>query len=54
MRLYIGLSVAYLSGRRSSDAQQFGTYNQDDVDALRAIAEEPGIVDLFLTYPLAL
>ncbi|KAJ9183815.1 hypothetical protein P3X46_007622 [Hevea brasiliensis] len=44
-----GLSVAYLSGRRSSDSQQFGTYSQDDVDALRALADEPGIVDLFLT-----
>ncbi|RZB71822.1 zinc finger CCCH domain-containing protein 64-like isoform X1 [Glycine soja] len=44
-----GLSVAYLSGRKSSSAQQFGTYTEDDVDALRAIAEEPGIVDLFLT-----
>ncbi|XP_022147642.1 zinc finger CCCH domain-containing protein 64 isoform X2 [Momordica charantia] len=44
-----GLSVAYLSGRRSSDGLQFGTYTQDDVDALRAIAEEPGIIDLFLT-----
>ncbi|KAJ0090082.1 hypothetical protein Patl1_13476 [Pistacia atlantica] len=46
-----GLSVLYLSGRQSSNGQQFGTYNQDDVDALRALAEEPGIVDLFLTYP---
>lgn len=46
-----GLSVAYLSGIKSSDVQQFGTYSQDDVDALRAIAEEPGIIDLFLTYP---
>ncbi|KAJ4708649.1 zinc finger CCCH domain-containing protein 64 [Melia azedarach] len=44
-----GLSVAYLSGRRSSDGQQFGTYSQDDVDALRALAEEPGVVDFFLT-----
>ncbi|KAK4257789.1 hypothetical protein QN277_007329 [Acacia crassicarpa] len=43
------LSVAYLSGRQSPDAQQYGVYSQDDVDALRAIAEEPGIVDLFLT-----
>lgn len=51
IHLYIGLSVAYLSGRRSSDAQQFGTYSQDDVDALRAVAEEPGVIDLFLTYP---
>ena len=49
--LYAGLYVAYLSGRKSPEGQQFGTYSQDDVDALRAIAEEPGIVDLFLTYP---
>ncbi|KAK7388197.1 hypothetical protein VNO78_23006 [Psophocarpus tetragonolobus] len=46
-----GLSVVYLSGRKSSSLQQFGTYTQDDVDALRAIAEEPQLVDLFLTYP---
>ncbi|GMH18076.1 hypothetical protein Nepgr_019917 [Nepenthes gracilis] len=46
-----GLSVAYLSGRKSSSGQRFGMYSQDDVDALRAFAEEPGIVDLFLTYP---
>ncbi|KAH1116924.1 hypothetical protein GLYMA_17G054700v4 [Glycine max] len=44
-----GLSVAYLSGRKSSSGQQFGNYTEDDVDALRAIAEEPGVVDLFLT-----
>ncbi|CAL0306981.1 unnamed protein product [Lupinus luteus] len=44
-----GLSVVYLSGIKSANAQQFGTYSQDDVDALRAIAEEPGIIDLFLT-----
>lgn len=44
-----GLAVAYLSGRQSSSGQQFGTYSQDDVDALRALAEEPGIIDLFLT-----
>ncbi|XP_023516975.1 zinc finger CCCH domain-containing protein 64 isoform X1 [Cucurbita pepo subsp. pepo] len=44
-----GLSLAYLSGRRSSDGLQFGTYTQDDVDVLRAIAEEPGVIDLFLT-----
>uniref|UniRef100_A0A7N0UTD5 C3H1-type domain-containing protein n=1 Tax=Kalanchoe fedtschenkoi TaxID=63787 RepID=A0A7N0UTD5_KALFE len=44
-----GLSVAYLSGRRSSIIQPFGTYSQDDVDALRAMAEEPEIVDIFLT-----
>ncbi|KAG4970175.1 hypothetical protein JHK85_036596 [Glycine max] len=44
-----GLSVAYLSGRKSSSAQQFGTYTEDDVDALRAIAEEPGIVGFIIT-----
>lgn len=49
---YLGLSVAYLSGRQLSNSQQFGTYSQDDIDALRAFAEEPGIVDLFLRYPL--
>ncbi|XP_057969244.1 zinc finger CCCH domain-containing protein 64 isoform X2 [Malania oleifera] len=37
------------SSWHSSDGQQFGTYSQDDVDALRALAEESGIVDLFLT-----
>ncbi|KAK4432899.1 Zinc finger CCCH domain-containing protein 64 [Sesamum alatum] len=38
-----GLSVAYLSGRRSASSQQFGAYSQDDVDSLRALSEEPGI-----------
>ncbi|KAK4727680.1 hypothetical protein R3W88_032597 [Solanum pinnatisectum] len=47
-----GLSVAYLSGRRTPSGTQFGTYSQDDVDALRALAEDPGTVDIFLTYPL--
>ncbi|KAK6236489.1 hypothetical protein SCA6_011826 [Theobroma cacao] len=47
-----GLSVAYLSGRQLSSGQQFGSYSEDDIDALRAFAEEPGIVDLFLRYPL--
>lgn len=51
MNLYVGLSVVYLSGLQSSVSQQFGTYSEDDVAALRAIAEDPGIVDLFLTYP---
>ncbi|OVA04008.1 zinc finger protein [Macleaya cordata] len=46
-----GLSLVYLSGRHLSDNQQIGVYSQDDVDALRAWAEDPGIVDLFLTYP---
>lgn len=43
--------MAYISGRQSLDGEQFGTYSQDDVDALRALADESGIVDLFLTYP---
>lgn len=46
-----GLSVAYLSGRRSTNSQQYGVYSQDDIDSLRALIEEPGIVDIFLTYP---
>lgn len=44
-----GLSVVYLSGRRSPDAEGNGAYIDDDIDALRALAEEPGIIDLFLT-----
>ena len=43
--------MAYLSGRQSSSGLIYGTYNQDDVDALRALAEEPGMIDIFLTYP---
>lgn len=46
-----GLSVVYLSGRQSSGADESGIYSEDDVGALRALAEEQGIVDLFLTYP---
>ena len=41
--------MVYLSGRKGLGGP--GCYSQDDVDALRALAEEPGIVDLFLTYP---
>ncbi|KAL6599316.1 hypothetical protein ACP70R_045810 [Stipagrostis hirtigluma subsp. patula] len=37
-----GLSVVYLSGRKGPGGP--GCYSQDDVDALRALAEEPGIV----------
>ncbi|KAL8093926.1 zinc finger CCCH domain-containing protein 64 [Apium graveolens] len=44
-----GLSVAYLSGKQSVSGQPYGTYSQDDIDALRALAEEPGIIDIFLT-----
>lgn len=47
----LGLFVAYLSGRQSANSQQFGTYSQDDIDSLRALIEDPGIVDVFLTYP---
>lgn len=43
--------MAYLSGRQSANSQQFGTYSQDDIDSLRALAEEREIVDIFLTYP---
>ncbi|WJX96524.1 hypothetical protein P8452_77720 [Trifolium repens] len=48
-----GLSVTYLSGRKSSNVQQFGTYSEDDVDALRAIAEEPGVIDFGVTNGVA-
>lgn len=51
----LGLSVAYLSGKESlSDGGQFGKYSEDDVDALRALADDSGVVDLFLTYPFFL
>lgn len=46
--------MAYLSGKQSASGQLYGTYCQDDVDALRALAEEPGIIDIFLTYPCLL
>ncbi|KAI3739454.1 hypothetical protein L2E82_29858 [Cichorium intybus] len=46
-----GLSVAYLSGRQSPSGLLYETYSQDDIDALRALAEEPEIIDIFLTYP---
>lgn len=49
---FAGLSIAYLSGRQSSGGQSIGSYSEDDVDALRALAEEPGTIDLFLTYPI--
>ena len=50
--IFVGLSVVYLSGKKGPGGP--GCYSQDDVDALRALAEEPGIVDLFLTYPFFL
>lgn len=42
--------MVYLSGKGSNQGGMTG-YTVDDVDALRALAEEPGVVDLFLTYP---
>lgn len=47
----LGVSVAYLSGRPAADGQLTGNYTEDDVDALRALADDPGVVDIFLTYP---
>ncbi|KAL0762040.1 hypothetical protein Bca101_078190 [Brassica carinata] len=44
----LGLSVSYLSGTESSDGQ-FGKYSQDDVDALRALADDSGVVDFLFT-----
>jgi len=49
--LNLGLSVVYLAGRSPSSGLAAGVYSEDDIDAVRAFAEEPGIVDLFLTYP---
>ncbi|KAI3511175.1 hypothetical protein L1887_18319 [Cichorium endivia] len=46
-----GLYVAYLSGKQSPSGLIYETYSQDDIDALRALAEEPEIIDIFLTYP---
>ncbi|KAK8921296.1 Zinc finger CCCH domain-containing protein 59 [Platanthera zijinensis] len=37
-----GLSIMYLSGRQFPDIEGKGRYSRDDVDALRALAEEPG------------
>ncbi|XP_042382854.1 zinc finger CCCH domain-containing protein 59-like isoform X1 [Zingiber officinale] len=45
----LGLSVVYLSGKQPSEDDGRGRYSEDDVGALRALAEEDGIVDLFLT-----
>ncbi|PKA64259.1 Zinc finger CCCH domain-containing protein 59 [Apostasia shenzhenica] len=41
-----GLSIIYISGRQMPDADGNGHYSRDDVDALRALAEEPGISDI--------
>jgi hypothetical protein len=42
------LSIVYLVGRSPSGGLAAGVYSEDDIDAVRAFAEEPGIVDLFL------
>jgi hypothetical protein len=42
------LSIVYLAGRSPSGGLAAGVYSEDDIDAVRAFAEEPGIVDLFL------
>ncbi|KAM7259794.1 hypothetical protein ACFE04_015535 [Oxalis oulophora] len=39
-----GLSIVYLSGKGSSEGQQFGTYSEDDVGVLRAMADESGFL----------
>lgn len=44
-----GLSIVYLAGRSPSGGLTAGLYCEDDIDAVRAFAEESGIVDLFLT-----
>ena len=56
--IFPGLRVAYLAGKYvpslyadAAGAQYNGIYHEDDVDALRAFADEPSIVDLFLSYP---
>ncbi|CAA6660931.1 unnamed protein product [Spirodela intermedia] len=47
------LYIAYLSGRSQSQSLGFGLYSDDDIGALRMLAEDEQIVDIFLTYPLA-
>ncbi|MQM03224.1 hypothetical protein Taro_036005, partial [Colocasia esculenta] len=46
-----GLCIAYMSGRCQSENQGFGLYSEDDVGALRVLAEDKQIVDIFLSYP---
>ncbi|KAF6157049.1 hypothetical protein GIB67_041510, partial [Kingdonia uniflora] len=38
------LAIAYLSGKHLSKTQMLGAYSEDDVAALRAWADEPGII----------
>ncbi|CAM6074129.1 unnamed protein product [Sphagnum tenellum] len=56
-----GLRVAYLSGKHRAELYQnakaaaaAGAHHEDDVDTLRAFADDPSITDLFLSYPLLL
>eukprot|EP00249_Psilotum_nudum_P020073 c27549_g1_i1 orf=3-1673(-) len=51
-----GLRTAYLAGRydklvykAAASMSSSGVYHEDDVDALRAFADDPGVVDLFIT-----
>lgn len=53
-----GLRVAYLSGKYVPEVYQnargaaaSGAHFEDDVDALRACADEKSVTDLFLSYP---
>ncbi|KAL2613506.1 hypothetical protein R1flu_025198 [Riccia fluitans] len=53
-----GLRVAYLGGKYISDlyhdakgAAAVGAIHEDDVDALRAFADDKPVTDLFLSYP---
>lgn len=53
-----GLRIAYLSGKYIPDvyknargAEASGGHFEDDVDALRAIADEKDVTDIFLSYP---
>lgn len=57
--LISGLRIAYLSGKYIPDvykiakgAEASGGHFEDDVDALRAIADEKDVIDIFLSYPL--
>jgi hypothetical protein len=56
--LISGLRIAYLSGKYISDvyknargAEASGGHFEDDVDALRAVADEEDVTDIFLSYP---
>lgn len=58
-----GLRMAYLGGKYvassykdAARAQSNGTYHEDDVDALRAFADDPEVIDFFLTneWPLGI